>query len=171
MANGDYNRKKENYYEMTLYFSSSKVEEASLYFFLKQLSQRRKATSFITKVLGEYLGICGYKDPTELKYENVEKLPKIKELIEKGNTNMSPVDFMRMFSAFMQHNGEDPKTLMTDTDDFAHNDSKSTREDIKKNTPSKKVPDDNSADDGETQESENSIDSSWMQGLSMFTDI
>jgi hypothetical protein len=100
-----YNRKKENYYEMTLYFSSSKKEEVSLYFFLKQLTQRRKATAFITKLFSEYLKLCGYKDPTNIRYEDIENLPSITELIEKNKQiGIDTTGLLNMLSSLMANN-------------------------------------------------------------------
>lgn len=173
MAKGNsYNRRKENYYEMTLYFSSSKKEEVSLYFFLKQLTQRRKATSFITKILTEYLKVCGYKDPMSVQYEDIEKLPDISVLIEKSNKgNSDAAGFMNMLASMFKQSGAAPQESFQAR---AISLDSVTREEEPKMVEAEPEPEltkKADRDESETQDSkESEIDSSWMKGLSSFMD-
>ncbi|SFU91060.1 hypothetical protein [Butyrivibrio sp. M55] len=164
MAKGNsYNRKKENYYEMTLYFSSSKKEEVSLYFFLKQLTQRRKATAFITKLFSEYLRLCGYKDPTSIKYEDIKRLPCISELIEKKKqNNEDAAGLLNMLKSLMTQESKsayeptqerirtvgEPKAISFEKEKI----SLEPEGEIEEDTP---------------QDNEN-IDNSWLTGLASF---
>ena len=173
MAKGNgYNRRKENYYEMTLYFSSSKKEEVSLYFFLKQLTQRRKATSFITKVLTEYLKLCGYKDPMSVQYEDIEKLPGISELVEKNDNGSSDAaGFMNMLASMLKQSGVAPQESVR-ADIPTSNDAVQVEE--RKRVEAEPEPEISAQTDKEEPETqdgkESEIDSSWMQGLSSFMD-
>ncbi|MBP3784487.1 MAG: hypothetical protein J6I68_14675 [Butyrivibrio sp.] len=170
-----YNRKKENYYEMTLYFSSSKKEEVSLYFFLKQLTQRRKATAFITKLFSEYLKLCGYKDPTSIRYEDVEKLPSITELIEKNKqTGTDATGLLNMLSTLMANNTAAPVNTTVQTQKQEETPTKPIEENTVVTEPVRKdEAKDIVAEQGDetkenlSTENEN-IDSSWLTGLSSF---
>jgi len=176
MAKGNgYNRKKENYYEMTLYFSSSKKEEVSLYFFLKQLTQRRKATAFITKLFSEYLRLCGYKDPTSIKYEDVEKLPSISELIEKNKqSGGDAAGLLNMLTSLMAKNNNENSAVMP----TPVQEPKPIPEEVRREEePAPALPkkeeiitdQEAEAEDDTPQNNENeNIDSSWLTGLSSF---
>jgi len=166
MAKGNsYNRKKENYYEMTLYFSSSRKEEVSLYFFLKQLTQRRKATAFITKVFSEYLRLCGYKDPTAIRYENVENLPSISELIEKKKQNIDDTaGLLNMLKSLITQ--ESKSISMPIQEKESIEESKAIFSEKKEIVaePEGRIENDTS----QNNENIDSIDSSWLTGLSSF---
>lgn len=171
MAKGNgYNRRKENYYEMTLYFSSSKKEEVSLYFFLKQLTQRRKATSFITKILTEYLRVCGYKDPMSVQYEDIEKLPDISELVEKSNKGSSDAaGFMNMLASMFNQSGAAPQESLQTNAMSSENAIRKEEHKVVETEPELELTKKADRDEIETQDSkESEIDSSWMQGLSSF---
>lgn len=177
MGKGEFNRRKENYYAMNLYFSSSKKDEVALYYFLKQLSQRRKATDFITGLIAEYLRLCGFKDPSSVKYEDVGKLPSIEELMnKKGNDTISSANFVDMLASLVGKSTEvarkeetkevdTPKPVPKEEPVIAQPQQTQAPEaemdyKVEKETEAEPVQDESEGD---------AIEADWLQGLSAFT--
>lgn len=171
-----FNRQKENYYMLTLYFSSAKKDEVALYFFLKQLARRRKATGFITKILTEYLLLCGHKDPMALEYDEADNLPSITELMDKNkNSNTIPVNFMDMFATLMNNSSEKAQKeeiKIVDTPKPAHVEEKVEAPSTQKVEEPEIKMDYEMEREAEPVQDENedgAISADWLQGLSAFT--
>lgn len=180
MANKDCKRVKKNYYRIGIYFSSDKLEEVSIFFFLANISKKRKCASFLTSLLRDYLSLCGYDKPESLSLEDIEKLPKLNDLIRNKVSEKDSVSELSnaLIQAISTINKNQPpvdikaSTFESKNQTTAVNNTSSENINIKKdNNIVKKKEDEESIGNNKEEDFDdnNSLSTNWLSGLNAFS--